>query len=102
MVQAWLVSYLAESTLFIEQTSWVRSSKSLEIAAFTLSSATLHISRVWLHLGSLGKEMGPQIHMLLLLQKLIKSHQSLPAQSGVGNRRKQRFKTDIDFTSFSL
>lgn len=100
MAQAWLVSYLAESTLFIGRTSWVRSSKSPKIAAFTLSSATLYISRVWLHLGSLGKEMGPEIHMLLLLQELIKSHQS-PAQSGVGNRRKQRFKTDMDFTSFS-
>lgn len=102
MAKAWLVSYLAESTFLIGQISWVRSSKSPKIAAFISSSATLYISRVWLHMGSLGKEMGPENHMLLLLQEHIKSQQSLPAQSRVGNKRKQSFKTEMDFTSFSF
>lgn len=102
MAQAWRVSYLAESTFLIGQISWVSSRKSPKIAAFNSSSARLYISRVWLHMGSLGKEMGPEIHMLLLLQELIKSHQSLPAQSGVGSKGKQSFKIGMECTSFSF
>lgn len=70
MAQAWLVSFLAESTFLIEQISWVRACKSPKTAAFASSSARLYISRVWVHTGSSGKEMGLEIHMLLLLQSL--------------------------------
>lgn len=39
-------------------------------------------------MASLGKEMGPEIRMLLLLQEHIEPHLSLPAQSEMGDRRK--------------
>lgn len=46
--------------------------------------------------------MGPEIHMLLLMQDHIESHQLLPAQSGVGSQEKESIKTETDFTSLSL
>ena len=50
-------------------------------------------------MGSLGKEVGTEIHMLLLMQEYIESYESLPAQNEVGSRERQSLKTEMDFIS---
>lgn len=44
MAQAWLLSYLAESTLLIGQTSWVRSSKSPKLQHSPILCHTLYFN----------------------------------------------------------
>lgn len=104
MAQARLVSFLAESNFLIEQISWARSSPSPNTAAFASSSARLYLSRVWVHTGSSGKDVGPEIHSHAhVATERIEPHQSLPAQSGAGSRRRNgSLKTGRDCTSFPL